>query len=74
VVSLIGSANMDRRSLELNFENNILLYSAEMSQKIRHRQNVYLADSVEITRADVENRSFMRRFMENVMTMAGAVY
>ena len=25
-VTLIGSANMDRRSFDLNFENNILLY------------------------------------------------
>ena len=74
MVSLIGSANMDRRSLELNFENNILLYSAEVSQQIRQRQNVYLAASVEITRADVKERSFLRRFTENVMTMAGALY
>ena len=74
VVSLIGSANMDRRSLELNFENNILLYSAELSQQIRQRQNVYLVSSIEITRADVKGRSFLRRFVENVMTMVGAVY
>ena len=73
-VSLVGSANMDRRSLELNFENNILLYSAEVSQQIRQRQNVYLAASVAITRADVKGRSFLSRFMENVMTMASAVY
>ena len=73
-VSLIGSANMDRRSLELNFENNILLHSADVSRQIRRRQDAYLADSVEITRTEVKNRSFFRRFMENVMTMASAVY
>ena len=73
-VTLIGSANMDRRSLELNFENNILLYSTEVSQHVRQRQNAYLAASVEITRDEVQNRSFFRRFVENVMTMAGAIY
>ena len=73
-VSLIGSANMDRRSLELNFENNILLYSTEASRQIRQRQSTYLAASVEITRVKVENRSFFRRFVQNVMTMASAVY
>jgi cardiolipin synthase len=73
-VSLIGSANMDRRSLELNFENNILLYSDEVSRQIRQRQSIYLAASVEITKAEVDHRSFGRRFMENVMTMASAVY
>ena len=73
-VSLIGSANMDRRSLELNFENNILLYSHEVSGQIRQRQSSYLAASVEITTAEVDHRSFGRRFVENVMTMTSAVY
>jgi cardiolipin synthase len=73
-VSLIGSANMDRRSLELNFENNILLYSTVVSGQIRQRQRKYLADSIEITRVDVENRSFLRRLIGNVMTMVSAVY
>ena len=73
-ISLVGSANMDRRSLELNFENNILLYSANVSQQIRQRQNAYLANSAEITRDEVKDRPFTRRFMENVMTMASAIY
>ena len=29
-VTLIGSANMDRRSFDLNYENNILLYDARI--------------------------------------------
>jgi cardiolipin synthase len=74
LVSLVGSANMDRRSLELNFENNILLHSAEVSQKIRQRQSDYMSASVEISRSKITNRSFGRRFMENVMTMASALY
>jgi cardiolipin synthase len=73
-VTLVGSANMDRRSLELNFENKILLYSIEVSEQIRQRQTSYLERSTEITRDAVKNRSFFRRFMENVMTMASAVY
>src|SRR5699024_10027483 len=43
-VALVGSANMDRRSLELNFENNILLCSVAMAETIRQRQNQWLAD------------------------------
>jgi cardiolipin synthase len=74
LVSLVGSANMDRRSLELNFENNILLHSAEVSRKIRERQSVYMAASVEISRSEITNRSFGRRFIENVMTMVSALY
>ena len=39
---------MNRRSLELNFENNFLLYSAHVSQQIRQRQNVYLGTSINL--------------------------
>ena len=73
-VSLIGSANMDRRSLELNFENNILLYSPSFSRKIRERQEAYIAGSTEVTQAAVENRSFVHRFLENLATMGSAIY
>ena len=65
---------MDRRSLELNFENNILLYSMPVSSQIRDRQGDYMAESTEVTRGAVENRSFVRRFLENLATMASAIY
>jgi cardiolipin synthase len=73
-VSLIGSANMDRRSLELNFENNILLYSEQVSHQIHERQGLYLAGSTAVTHADIEHRSFARRFVQNVVTMASPIY
>ncbi len=31
-VTLIGSANMDRRSFELNYENNILFYDQALTE------------------------------------------
>lgn len=73
-VCLIGSANMDRRSLELNFENNIFMYSFDVCEQIRQRQNEYYESSVEITRSDVESRSFLRRLNENLLTMASAIF
>lgn len=73
-VSLIGSANMDRRSLDLNFENNILLFSPAVSLTIRQRQDTYLAASHEIERLSVANRSVARRMAENIATMAGAFF
>src|SRR6516225_994150 len=38
-VTLIGSANMDRRSFELNYENNILFYDPELTRDVRQRQH-----------------------------------
>ena len=40
-ITLIGSANMDRRSFELNYENNILLYDPALTAAMRGRQEVY---------------------------------
>jgi len=37
-IALIGSANMDRRSFDLNYENNMLLYDHALTQDIRQRQ------------------------------------
>ena len=48
-VTLIGSANMDRRSFELNYENNILFYDPALTADMRRRQDVYLAQSRPVT-------------------------
>ena len=37
-IALVGSANMDRRSLQLNFENNLVIDDAAISATIRERQ------------------------------------
>ena len=37
-ISLIGSANMDRRSFDLNYENNILFYDMSLTSDIYNRQ------------------------------------
>jgi phosphatidylserine/phosphatidylglycerophosphate/cardiolipin synthase-like enzyme len=38
-VTLIGSANMDRRSFELNYENNILFFDPALTAEMRCRQD-----------------------------------
>jgi phosphatidylserine/phosphatidylglycerophosphate/cardiolipin synthase-like enzyme len=44
-VTLIGSANMDRRSFELNYENNILFCDPGLTADVRQRQREYIARS-----------------------------
>jgi len=48
-ITLIGSANLDRRSFDLNYENNILLYDSALTGEMRRRQEEYLAQSHEVT-------------------------
>ena len=49
-ITLIGSANMDRRSFDLNYENNILFHDAKLTADVRERQRQYIANSRPVTR------------------------
>lgn len=73
-ILLIGSANMDRRSLDLNYENNILVYDRELTQAMRARQDVYIGQSREITLAEVENWSLPRKLLNNTMALLGPLF
>ena len=72
-VTLIGSANMDRRSFDLNYENNILLYDKKLTAEVRERQQQYISKSNEITVEIVESWSLRRRLWNNTLAMLGPV-
>jgi len=72
-VSLIGSANIDRRSFELNFENNILLYDPALTAEIKARQEVYRQASVLIEAESVDGWPRRRRLWNNTVAMMGPV-
>lgn len=72
-ISLIGSANMDRRSFDLNYENNILLHDAEATASIRQRQMQYLSSSRRVTREMVAEWSVSRRIWNNALALLGPV-
>jgi cardiolipin synthase len=72
-VTLIGSANMDRRSFDLNYENNILFFDPALTADMRRRQEAYLVRSRPVTAQDVAQWSFPRRFWNNTIAMLGPV-
>ena len=72
-ITLIGSANMDRRSFDLNYENNILLCDPAMTKAVRDRQVSYLADSRQITQEAVLNWSWRTRLWNNALAVVGPV-
>ncbi len=72
-ITLIGSANMDRRSFELNYENNILLCSRSVTAEMRRRQDEYLAHSHPVTVEVVAAWPLYRRFWNNSIAMLGPV-
>ena len=72
-VTLIGSANMDRRSFELNYENNILFYDRTLTREIRERQTSYIAQARPITGEMVAHWDWRRRIGNNAIAMLGPV-
>jgi cardiolipin synthase len=72
-VTLIGSANIDRRSFELNFENNILLQDAALTAAMRARQAVYISQSARVEGAAVAAWTLRHRLRNNAIAMLGPV-
>jgi cardiolipin synthase len=72
-VTLIGSANMDRRSFELNYENNILFCDKTLTAEMRRRQDCYLAQSHAVTLEMVSRWSRPVRLWNNTIGMLGPV-
>ncbi len=70
-VALIGSANMDRRSFELNYENNILFCDPVLSAELRQRQQQYIARSRPVDPAQVAAWPLTRRLWNNTIAMLG---
>lgn len=68
--ALVCSANMDRRSLELNFENNLLVLDPGLTAAIRQRQLGYLSQSTAVEAATVKARPFHTRLIGDVIGMA----
>ncbi|MEO8454791.1 MAG: cardiolipin synthase [Sphingomicrobium sp.] len=66
-VGLIGSANLDRRSFELNFENNILFEDAAFAAAVRARQNEYLAQCDRVTSEDIRRFGIAPRLWQNLL-------
>ena len=71
---LIGSANMDRRSLELNYENNILVHDADLTAAMATRQQQYIAQSRQVTLEEVTGWSLPRQLVNNTVAILGPLF
>ncbi len=73
-VTLIGSANMDRRSFELNYENNILFYDPVLTVGMHQRQQEYIAHSHPVSLEQVTQWPVSRRLWNNTIAMLGPLF
>lgn len=70
-LALIGSANMDRRSFELNYENNILISDQGVTAGLRARQEEWLRQSRPVTLEEVGKWGIGRRLAYNTLAILG---
>ncbi len=72
-ITLIGSANMDRRSFDLNFENNILFCDQALTADMRQRQQIYISKSRRVTKQMVATWRMPRLLWNNTIATLGPV-
>ncbi|MGN6470754.1 MAG: phospholipase D-like domain-containing protein, partial [Rhizobiaceae bacterium] len=68
-ITFVGSANMDRRSFDLNYENNMLICDREVTAALRKRQDAFLAKSRPVLKEEVEDWPWYRRLANNVLAI-----
>ena len=73
MVTMIGSSNLDLRSFDLNYENNILLQDPAITQAVRDRQDDYLARADAVTLDQIAAWSRPRRIWRNAIATIGPV-
>lgn len=72
-VSVLGSTNLDLRSFDLNYENNIMLQDEHTTAAILGRQGEYIASSYPVALDDVLKWPFYKRIWNNVIATVGPI-
>ena len=72
-ITLVGSTNLDLRSFDLNFENNVLLQDAAVTAAVRRRQQDYAAQADAVTLEQVHAWHWTRRIWNNLLATLGPV-
>jgi cardiolipin synthase len=72
-LGVMTSANLDRRSFEINFEVSLILYDADATQAMRAMQESYIERSTRIDPIAWSGRSWWRRLVANAVGLASPV-
>ncbi|HBQ27220.1 MAG TPA: cardiolipin synthase, partial [Syntrophomonas sp.] len=71
--SSVGTANLDIRSFELNFEVNAFIYDEEISRQLEENFLSTLEDCIEITRETYATRPMRVRFKEGLFRLLSPI-
>jgi cardiolipin synthase len=65
-IALIGSVNLDKRSLWLNFEVTLLVDDHSFATMLKELQQRYLLDAKRLELTEWRDRPWIQRMLENV--------
>lgn len=68
-ISMFGTANLDMRSLWLNYEVSLFVYEPEFAKELRVLQQSYIDDAERLSLEQWKTRSFKDRFLENTLRL-----
>ncbi|MFD2238526.1 cardiolipin synthase [Aureimonas populi] len=68
-IAIVGSANMDRRSFELNSEVTLVVYDKALVEQLRRIERDYCGKSHRLDPERWEQRGFFVKLSENVMRL-----
>ncbi|HTI57523.1 cardiolipin synthase [Mucilaginibacter sp.] len=71
---IVGTANMDHRSFELNFEVNSMIYDTATAEELRNVFYDDIKDAKKINPATWKRRPFMRQFPEKVARLLSPLF
>ena len=72
-VGAVGSSNMDMRSFGLNYEVSLMITRGNIIAQLDDLTNEYLHNSTELTLDEWNNRSYARRYVDNIMRLTSAL-
>ena len=67
--AIMGSANLDVRSFNINFELSILMYGPQATRRLRDIQMQYLADSQPIDAKQWAQRPMLQQYAERAVSL-----
>lgn len=70
---IVGSVNLDMRSLWLNFEISLLVYDATLTRQVRELQMEYIGQSAFIDSVQFSQRTVVQRLAANIMRLFAPV-
>lgn len=71
--ALIGSANLDRRSLELNFEISMLAFDSDFASHLRFLQQSYIESSTVVKTGEIAQWSVGQRLWQNIIGLISPI-